>query len=87
MHEEIEAAPGVFQRLEDGIQGCLVFHIRRQHQLRADALRQRGHPPAERLALIGKGQIRALCGAGLGNAPGDRVIIGDAHHEAALALH
>ena len=48
---------------------------------------QRRHPLAERLALIGEGEFRPVLGQRLGDAPGDRVIVGDAHDEAALPLH
>ena len=53
----------------------------------AERLRQRLHAPAERLALIGEGERRALGGERLGDAPGDRVVVGDPHDQPALALH
>ena len=56
-------------------------------ELGAERLRQRRHALAERLALIGEGEFRAVLGQGLGDAPGDRMIVGDAHDEAALSLH
>ena len=36
---------------------------------------------------IGEGELGAVRGERLGDAPGDRVIVGDAHHQAALAFH
>ena len=42
---------------------------------------------AERLALIGEGELGAVRGQRLGDAPGDRVVVGDPHDQAALALH
>ena len=42
---------------------------------------------AERVALIGEGQFRAVRRQRLGDTPSDRVVIGDAHDQAALALH
>ena len=48
---------------------------------------ERAHPLAERLALIGEGEFGALGRQRLGDAPGDRMIVGDAHDEAALAAH
>ncbi len=54
---------------------------------RADRLRQRLDALAQRLALIGEGELGALRGERLGNAPGDRVVVGDAHDQPALALH
>ena len=48
---------------------------------------ERAHALAQRLALIGEGELGALGGERLGDAPGDRMVVGDAHHEAALAAH
>lgn len=41
----------------------------------------------ERFALIGEGNLGALIGQRLGNAPGNGMLIGDAHDEAALPRH
>jgi hypothetical protein len=48
--------------------------------------RQRLDALLQSIALIGEGQFRTLLGAGLGNAPGNRAVVGHAHDEAALAL-
>ena len=53
----------------------------------ADLLRQRLDPLLERIALIGEGEFGALRMAGLGDAPGDRAVVGDPHDQAALAAH
>src|ERR687886_767271 len=42
---------------------------------------------AEGFALIGEGQLGALLGQALGDAPRDGVVVGDAHDEAALPAH
>ncbi len=39
----------------------------------------------QRIALIGEGDFAALCMNGLGNAPRNRTIVGDAHDDAAFA--
>ena len=57
-----------------------------QHQA-ADLGGQRLDPLLQRVALIGQRDLGALGVAGLGNAPGDRTVIGDAEHHASLALH
>jgi hypothetical protein len=49
-------------------------------------------PPAahalfQRLALIGKGQFRTLFVQLLGDAPCQRLVVGQPHDQAALALH
>ena len=53
----------------------------------ADFLRQRLDPLFQRVALIGEGELGALRVAGLGDAPGDRAVVGDPHDQAALAAH
>ena len=50
-------------------------------------LDQRQHALLEHIALIGKGQFRAGLVQRLGDAPGNGVLIGDAHDQAAFALH
>ena len=39
------------------------------------------------VALIGEGEFGAGLVQGLGDAPGDGAVVGDAHDQAALALH
>ncbi len=46
---------------------------------------ERPHALAERLALIGEGELGALRVHRLGDAPGDGMVVGDPHDEAALA--
>ena len=53
----------------------------------ADALHQRPHALFQRFALIGESQFRALRGELLGDAPGDRLVVGHAHDQPALAGH
>ena len=65
----------------------LVGHVAREHELGAHLLRQRLDPLPDGVALIGERDLGALIGHGLGDAPGDRAVIGDAEHDAALARH
>ncbi|MGY4283403.1 hypothetical protein ACVWXO_002623 [Bradyrhizobium sp. LM2.7] len=58
-----------------------------QHQIDAELLRQRLDPLAQGLALEGEGKLGAMGMQRLRHAPGDRMIIGDAHDQTALALH
>ena len=55
--------------------------------MRAEFGGQRLDALPERVALIGERELGALVGAGLGDAPGDRPVVGDAHDQAALAGH
>jgi hypothetical protein len=41
----------------------------------------------QRIALIGESEFGAGGVAGLGNAPGDLAVVGDAEDDPALALH
>jgi hypothetical protein len=56
-------------------------------EIAAQAFRQRPHPLFQRLALIGESQFGAVLAQALGNAPGQRLVVGEAHDQAALALH
>src|SRR5262249_31537896 len=64
-----------------------VLNVARQDHLATDRFRERLDPAAQRLALIGEGERGAVGGQGLGDAPGNRMIVGDPHDQAAFALH
>ena len=87
VHEEIQRAPGAAQLVEHRIDGGDVLDVAGQDELRADRLRQRLDALAERVALIGEGELGAVRRKRPGDAPGDRMIVGDAHDQPALALH
>ena len=87
MDDEVEPAPGLAQRREDAVDAGNVFHVTGQHMLDAELLGQRAHALAEGVALIGEGHFGAMRGQRLGNAPGDRMVVGDAHDQTALARH
>src|SRR3974390_3853389 len=53
----------------------------------AEFVRERLDPLLQRLALPGQRDFRARRVAGLGDAPGDRAVVGDAENHPALALH
>ena len=80
-------APGLLKFGEDAIDGCDVLDIAGQQQLRAERIGQRLDALAEGLALIGEGQFGAMRMELLRDAPGNRVIVRDAHHQAAVARH
>lgn len=81
------APPLRLQGLEHHVDGAQILDVAGENQRRAKASGQRLDPFAERFALIGERQLRALVGQSLGDAPGDRVVVRDAHHQAALAVH
>src|SRR5205814_2228529 len=82
---EIAMSPFLLQRGEHGIDAGNVLDVAWRHPIDAERLRQRLDPLAERLALVGEGEIGALRVKRFGNTPGDRMIIGDAHDQPALA--
>ena len=63
-----------------------IGHVAMAGDMRAELGGERLDPLLEGIALIGERELGALRGAGLGDAPGDRAVVGDAHDEAALAL-
>src|SRR5437764_12179718 len=64
-----------------------MLHVARQHERGSERLRQRTHAAAQSLALIGKGEGCAMRCQRLCYAPGDGMIVRDAHDQATLALH
>ena len=64
-----------------------ILDIARQHQLRSQFLGDRRDAFQQHLALIGQREIRPLFRELARDAIGDRMVVGDPHHEAALALH
>ena len=57
---EIEPAPALGEAGEHRIEARLGGHVGLDHEIAADAFGQRPHPPAQRLALIGEGELGAV---------------------------
>src|SRR5262245_18028365 len=87
MNQEIERAPFLGDRVEYGLDRRLVGHIAGEHEIGAHLIRQRLDPLLDGVALIGERDLRALIGHSLGDAPGNRAVIGHTEHDAALARH
>ena len=87
MDEKIHIAPVVFETGEHLIHRRNILGVARQHKVRPELLRERLDALAERLALIGECERRAMARKNARDAIGDRMIIRDAHDEAALTLH
>ena len=87
MHDEIERAPWRCDRGEDRVDGGGLGDVAMADDEPADLLGERLDPLLQRVALIGEGELGALRVAGLGDAPGDRPVVGDPHDQAALAAH
>ncbi len=87
MHHEIQPAPCLLELREGRIDRALVAHIAVDQRHRMELLDQRHDALLEEIALIGEREFGAGIVQRLGNAPGDRMAVGNAHDEAALALH
>ena len=87
MHQKIELPPFGLEGGEHGVDRRFVLNVARQQQFCPDFLGQRPDAPAEGLALIGEGQFGTGGGKSFGDTPGDGMVVGDAHNEAALAGH
>jgi hypothetical protein len=87
MDEEIDGPPRIGERLEHRLDASLVGHVARQNELRADLGGKGLDALFDSVALISERDLSALVAAGLGDAPGDGAVVGDAEHDAALARH
>ena len=87
MDEEVDLAPDLLDFCESGIDRRLVADIAVACYDGADFGSQRLDALSQRFALVSQGDLTALGINGLGDTPGNRTIVGDAHDDAALARH
>ena len=87
MDEEIQAAPLLLQARENGVDRRNVLDVAGKHKVGAELLGDRPDPLRQHLALIGEGELGPVPGEHARDPIGDRVIVGDAHDQASLALH
>ena len=87
VHDEVDLAPLLLQAGEQPVEALLALDVGLLDDLRAQLLDHRQHALAEGRALVGEGHLGAGGVQRLRDAPGDRAIVGDAHDQAALALH
>jgi hypothetical protein len=85
MHDEVDLAPGLLDIVENRVDRCFIADITVSGKNAAEFGRQRLDPLLQRIALISKGNLAALCMNSFGNAPRNRTIVGNAHNDAALA--
>ena len=85
--DEVERAPFLFQRREQVVHRLHVAHVARNDQRRAELLGQRHDALLERIALIREGELRTRARQRPGDAPRDRLVVGQPHDEPALARH
>ena len=87
MHDEIDLAPSLFNLCEDSGQIGVIVCITGQRQRGAQLLSQRLNALFKGTGLKGQGKLCTLLAQFLGDPIGDGMVVGDAHHQAALALH
>ena len=88
MDGEIEPAPQAADPVEQRVHGRGVGDIGRHDDGRTGALAQRHGAARDRLdILVGEGDLGALGHGGPRDAPGERALVGHAHHQAAPAGH
>ena len=87
MDHEIDPAPLLPNLVEGGGDRSVLADVAGNAKRRADRFRQRRHALAERVALVGEGELRAVFGEFLRDPPGDRMVVRDAHHDTAFTLH
>jgi hypothetical protein len=86
MDQKIHLAPFRLERVEGAVELVVLLDIARHHQDRI-AGNQPAQPLGLRLALIGEGELGAMRLQRARDAPGDGMVVGDPHDEAATALH
>jgi hypothetical protein len=87
VNQEVELAPVLRHRIEDGIEAGKIGDVAVAGDMRPEFGGERFDPLPERLALIGQRQLGTLVGACLGDSPGDRAIVRHAEDQAPLAGH
>ena len=86
MHHEIQAAEPTLHRLRQRVEVLVAGHVAGQDERTVQARGQLAYILLEALALVGHGQAGALARDGLGDAPGQRALVGDAEDETVLAF-
>src|SRR4051794_10892506 len=87
MHNEIDFAPFLAEHVEHRVDGGGISHVAVTEQDAAEFVSQWLDPFLQRVTLPRQRDLRARRMASLGNAPGNRTVIGDTENNAALALH
>src|SRR5208282_1542499 len=87
MDDEIEAAPTPGERGKEAIEAFFGGYVGVLDEITVEAVGKRPHALAERLALVGEGECRAIRVQRLGDTPAERALVGDPHDEALLTRH
>ena len=85
--EKVDGSPLLLERGKNSIDGRNVLDVAGHQHGRADGFGERLDALQQRIALISEGQLGAVGAQHLGDAPGDRVVVGDPHDQAAFSVH
>ena len=85
--QEIHRAPVGFDLVKHGVDRGDVLDVAWHQKRRSGLLGERLHALEQRVALIGEGELGAMRVQRLGDAPGDRVVVGDPHDQPAFSFH
>jgi hypothetical protein len=86
VHHEVQAAELTLHRFRQRIEVRVAGHVAGQDERSVQARGQLAHILLETLALVGHGQPCPLARDRLGDAPGQRALVGDAEDETVLAF-
>jgi hypothetical protein len=86
VQREVHTAPALADRLKHRLHLALDLHVQRQEDRRLEILGERLDVRFCLIVQIGDRQLGAERAERPGAAPGDRVLVGDADHQALLAL-
>ena len=86
MQAQVEAAPFLGDGVEHGLELALLGQVERQQQRCVDLAGQRLHVRARLVVEVGDGDIGAEGMEGLGAAPRDRLVVGDARNQCLPSL-
>ena len=87
MNQKVEFPPTGGNGVKCPVQRRIIGNIHIQKKIRTDPFGKWPHTFAEPVTLIGECQFCPMGGKLMGNAPGNGLVIRDAHHKPALTLH
>ncbi len=87
MDDEVESVPSLANRVERLVELGHVADIAFDHEVAAGFGGKRADALAKRLALIAERKVGARFRELLGDPPGERLVIGEAHDQPALSRH
>ena len=85
--QEVDRLPALLQRVERRVERVHPRDVAIEAEVGAELRGERADALLERFALVGKRQLRAVLAQLLRDAPGERLLVGEAHDQPALSRH